>query len=308
MDPARRPSADILFFRSANPARDALRLLPRRERGDWGPGSVSVLMAVYHTEKPWFLTECLQSLAAQTRPADEIVLVEDGPLTPALYAVIERFRTKLPIVTVVAPENRGLAAALNLGLPRCRGRLIARMDSDDVAHSERIEKQVALLRSRPDVDIVGSFACEIDGSGRLGRIWRRPVQHDKIMRTLWANPMIHPSVMVRREMLVALRGYAAELRRSEDHDLWFRAAGARARFHNIPEPLLLYRFSAATHGKQSWRTSLERARVASRGAKNLGMSPAIQLAARLPLIRAMLPPSMRHAVYRAMQLFDPRLR
>lgn len=269
---------------------------------------VSVLMAVYSAERPDYLEQCLNSLYLQTRPADEVFIVKDGPLTPDLHATIERFRTRLPIRIMALPRNVGLAAALNAGFPLCRGDVIARMDSDDIAHPHRFERQILTLLDRPELDIVGCFAYEIDENSRCGRLWRRPIDHSHIMRTLWANPMIHPSVMLRKSVLQSLGGYNEALRRSEDHDLWFRAASNKATFYNLPEPLLYYRFSSASQSKQTFRAALERARVAYRGAKSCGFPPSIQLATWAPLLRSLLPRSMRLGAYRAMQLFDPRTR
>ena len=90
--------------------------------------------------------------------------------------------------------------------------------------------------------------------------------------------------------------------------MWFRAALIKATFYNLPEPLLFYRFSSASQSKHTFRAALERARVASRGARTFGFPPAIQLAACAPLVRSLLPAGMRFGAYRAMSLFDPRAR
>ena len=68
----------------------------------------SVLMSLYIKENPQFLRECFESLVAQTRQADEIVLVFDGVVTPELESVVTEFETKLPLKLVKLPQNRGL--------------------------------------------------------------------------------------------------------------------------------------------------------------------------------------------------------
>ncbi|HEY8576859.1 MAG TPA: glycosyltransferase [Devosia sp.] len=307
MERVLQPTAKI--FQLTRAARTPLpRSFDRTIDHDLRSTKLSVLMAVYGAEKPAFLKVCLQSLAAQTRPADEVVLVEDGVLEPELHSVIDRFRHVLPIVPVVLAENVGLAAALNAGLALCSGDVIARMDSDDVAHPRRFEKQLDLLWAQPELDIVGTFACEIDENSRIGRLWRRPVHHEGIIASLWANPMIHPSIMMRSATLQRLGGYDPALRRSEDHDLWFRAANQQAQFGNIAEPLLFYRFSPRSHARHTLDAALERARVAAGGAKSLGMPAVMQLACWLPVLRSLLPLQMRHTAYRLMQMLDPRLR
>ena len=104
----------------------------------------SVLMSVWAGEKPERLKESLDSLLTQTVPPDEIVLVEDGPLTPALEDVITEALKKAPesLKTVPLPKNLGLGGALKEGLTHCSYELVARMDSDDICYPERMQKQL----------------------------------------------------------------------------------------------------------------------------------------------------------------------
>lgn len=82
----------------------------------------SVLMSVYQKEKPVFLDRALMSIEEQTVIPDQIVLVEDGPLTAELDKVIEehqkRFSNKYELLKLTS--NRGLGSALQKGLERCR--------------------------------------------------------------------------------------------------------------------------------------------------------------------------------------------
>jgi glycosyltransferase involved in cell wall biosynthesis len=90
----------------------------------------SVLMSVYHGENPAHLRDSLQSLFDQTQCPGEIVLVEDGPLTPGLEREIERARQAFPSLrTIRLPQNGGLGAALNSGLAHCVNEIVARMDT-----------------------------------------------------------------------------------------------------------------------------------------------------------------------------------
>src|SRR5690606_40315887 len=102
-------------------------------------------------ERPEFLRIALESLAGQTLKADEVVLVEDGPIPDTLLAVIESFRETLSIVSVKLPSNVGLAAALNAGLAHCSHELVARMDSDEISLPQRFEKQIGRASCREGV-------------------------------------------------------------------------------------------------------------------------------------------------------------
>jgi glycosyltransferase involved in cell wall biosynthesis len=125
--------------------------------------SVSVLISTYYKEKPEWLDASLHSIYTnQTRKPDEIVLVQDGPLTPELQVVISTWKTALgdKLTIVVNEKNMGLAMSLNNGLKVAKGDIIVRMDSDDIAYPERISKQVYFMEQHPDIDVVGSWVSE----------------------------------------------------------------------------------------------------------------------------------------------------
>ena len=120
----------------------------------------SVLMSLYIKENPQYLRECFESLVAQTHPADEIVLVFDGAVTPELEAVVSEFETKLPLNLVKLPKNLGLGKALNEGLKHCSHDWVFRMDTDDICVPERFAKQVAFIEQHPDTIIFGGQIAE----------------------------------------------------------------------------------------------------------------------------------------------------
>ena len=111
----------------------------------------SVLMSVYHKEKPEYLRQAIESIQAQTLPTDDFVLVCDGPLNDALDEVIikkqQEMGTTLNVVRLA--KNGGLGNALNEGIKHCKNELVARMDSDDIAYTNRCEKQIAVFNAHP---------------------------------------------------------------------------------------------------------------------------------------------------------------
>ena len=100
----------------------------------------------------------------QTLKPDEIILVEDGKLTPELYQIIEKWNKKIngKLKRIPLQENGGLAKALNTGIKHCSGEYIARMDSDDICDPARFEKQIYFFQNNPDVDVLGSAIREFN--------------------------------------------------------------------------------------------------------------------------------------------------
>ena len=104
----------------------------------------SVLMSVYKNEKAEYMKLALESIYNnQSLKPNEIILVQDGPLTQELYTLIDDYKKKYKgiLKTINLEKNIGLGNALNIGLEKCTYELIARMDTDDIAFSERFKKQ-----------------------------------------------------------------------------------------------------------------------------------------------------------------------
>jgi glycosyltransferase involved in cell wall biosynthesis len=200
---------------------------------------LSVLMSVYCKESPEFLRQSLESLAAQTIEADEVVIVKDGPVGAELDGTIHSYRGKLPIVTVQLENNAGLGPALNAGLSRCRGDLVARMDSDDICLRDRFEKQLAFLEQNPDVDVVGGAIAEFHTDcTRVESIRRMPSSAELLGRIARSrNPLNHMTVMFRKASVLAAGNYQS-CPGFEDYDLWARMLMRGRRLYNLEDVLV----------------------------------------------------------------------
>jgi len=267
---------------------------------------ISVLMSVCAQDHPDFLRASLRSLADQDRSPDEVLLVEDGPLPATLSSVINEFRLVMPLKTVCLRENSGLGAALSEGLGHCSHGLVARMDADDVSLPSRLGRQAREFDLQPELDVLGSFATEFDENSVPGRLRTMPKSHTEILASMWANPIIHSTVMFRKERILGVGGYDPRLRRRQDYELWFRCAEKGLRFANLPEPLLLYRFNEASHRRQPARLAFEQARIGHRGAARQGMPYWKRLACYIPVFRSLFPLRLQHWLYRRLRQFDPR--
>jgi glycosyltransferase involved in cell wall biosynthesis len=203
---------------------------------------LSVLMSVYHKESPEFLRQSLESVAAQTVQPDEVVMVKDGPVGAELDAVIGTRCGKTPVVTVQLAINVGLGPALNAGLGRCEGDLIARMDSDDICLPDRFEKQLAFLEQHPDADVVGGAIGEFHSDpARILSIRRMPCSAELLGRMARRrNPLNHMTVMFRKSSVLAAGSYQS-CPGFEDYDLWARMLMSGMRLYNLHDVLVQVR-------------------------------------------------------------------
>lgn len=266
----------------------------------------SILLSVHFGACKDFLEECLLSLETQTFPASEIIIVEDGPIPESLNATLTEFEQRLFIYRVKLPTNRGLARALNEGLSVCTYSLVARIDADDVCFPERLEKQVRFFEAHPETDILGSFVVEIDNSGKKRSVRRMPLDHETLMDSLWSCPLLHPTIMFRKNRILEVGGYDTSLWRRQDYDLWFRCAAQGLQFANIPEPLLYYRFEPTSHKKQPPKLALQQGVIGFKGSKQLQLAYWKRLACFIPFFRSLLPNWLQHMLYTVMRQVDPR--
>lgn len=269
----------------------------------------SVLIPVYKKEKLEYFQQAMQSIwDDQTRKPDQIVLVKDGPLTLELNTLVDAWQQKLfEILTIVAlPQHGGLGAALNAGLAHCSHELVARMDTDDISLPQRFEKQLACFTHNPHIDLLGCFVTEIDDNENKMQTRKMPTNHQNIYDNLFACPFIHPTVVFKKKSLLAVGGYDARLVRRQDYDLWFRMAKNGARLANIPESLLLYRFTRSTHSRQSPKQVFSQALIGYNGVRSLKQPYWKALVCFVPFFRSLLPINLQHYVYGVFKCFDPR--
>ena len=140
-------------------------------------------------------------------------------------------------------QNIGQARSLKYGIKVATGEYIARLDQDDIAFPERLEKQVAFLDENPNVAVVGSFFMIIDADGKIIRYKKLPVGFESNLLYILrgSNPVAHPATMYRRNVIQNVGNYREECSPSEDFDLWLRVYKNGYSCDNIPEFLTYYR-------------------------------------------------------------------
>ena len=201
---------------------------------------VSVLLPAFNANET--IAEALDTIFAQTFSDLEIVVVDDGSTDETARTVATRAALDSRIELETIPHS-GLIGALNRGLTRCRGQYIARFDADDRASSNRIEKQVAYLKTHEDIDAVGcQVRCfprdQVAKGFRIYESWINSlITPEDIAREIYIeSPLVHPTVTIRRDILTEIGGYE-EHGWPEDYDLWLRLHTAGSKFAKIPEIL-----------------------------------------------------------------------
>lgn len=236
------------------------------ERGQAAPCAtvprISVVVPCYN--QAHFLAETLESVLAQTYPAWEVIVVDDGS-TDDTAAVVAAFAGR---VKYLRRENGGLSAARNTGLAAATGQLLHFLDSDDSIEPDAYERVAQSVRRNPDADCYHLSWRTIDGGGQpLADFRTQALGADALSMLLRGNRFPPCAGMVRRETALRAGLFKVELRSCEDWDFWIRCAAAGARFEPVADAYALYRRypgSMSTNHPRMWRSGLQVLEDASR--------------------------------------------
>ncbi len=215
---------------------------------------VSVLMSVYNGDNPLFLRKSIESIVNQSYDNIEIILVGDGLTKLELIHEIEKLQQEYIIVLNYFPQdvNKGLAVCMNEALFLAKGDFMARMDADDIMHSQRVEKQLSYLNKHKEIDIVGSWIIEFNIDSGAKKLVSFPLTHDGMLKSFGKrNPVAHPSVLMRKEFFKKAGNYPIDTVTDEDTMLWLNAFLGGCKFANIEEPLTNMRVSDSFYGRRA---------------------------------------------------------
>ena len=229
---------------------------------------LSVVIPNYN--RATLIGETLDNVLAQTRPPDEVIVVDDGS-TDNSVAIIERYGKR---VTLIRQANAGPGAARNRGLAAARGELIQFMDSDDLWSLNKLEAQErALIESGADFAYSPWLQARLEnGQARHADpvIQQRPVPPSRSPLAWYLRGwvIVFQCCLFRRSLLDAAGPYREDLMPSEDSELLFRILKGGARPVHVPEALVLYRLHG---GEQISRGGMARQRRAKDWAKYVGV-------------------------------------
>lgn len=263
----------------------------------------SVLMSVYYKENPKWLRYSIDSMLNQTIFPNEFVIVEDGPLTEELDAVIDEFKNKnkklFKIVKI--KKNGGLGPALKLGIKKCSNEFIARMDSDDFSMPNRIEKQFEIYNKYPDLELVGSNVDEFEkdiNSATCKVIL--PQNQDEIYKFSKRRcPFRHPTLLYKKSAVLRAGNYR-EFYLCEDYDLYVRMLTTGCKCYNIQEPLVFMRIGKDFYKRRGgWKYMKTILKFKNEQLKTGYFSLYDYLRSTIPhIIVCLLPNSLRDWIYR----------
>lgn len=205
--------------------------------------AVSIIMTVYNAEK--YVSDAIKSVINQTFSDFEFLIIDDGSSDTTLSVVRNHPDHR---IKVWAEKHQNYVDLLNMAVQLAKGTYLVKMDDDDIMLSNRIELQYAFMETHKEVDICGSWA---ETFGEECFKMQPPEGHEDILVTmLLQNPLIHPSVIMRRSTIERYlkkkedkRFYDPAYIYAEDYKLWVDLALFGCRFANIPQTLLKYRIS-----------------------------------------------------------------
>lgn len=211
---------------------------------------VSVVIPSFNCAR--FLPDAVQSVFAQTYPALECIVVDDGS-TDRTHDVIKELLVRHPRLQFVAKANGGPSSARNLGLRLCSGSLVALLDADDVWLPDKIERQFAFLERHPEVGLVYSDYLLATEGLRPFAVFAAEMPRgvdplDSFCYRNWFNPLV---TLIRRDVMDAVGEFDEAIAVAEDWDYWIRCAKV-ARIAYLAGPVALYR----QHGGQIHRDHL----------------------------------------------------
>lgn len=207
---------------------------------------VSCILPVYNGER--WLQAAIESVLGQTYPHLELIVINDGS-TDRSGSIAADLAARDSRVVVIDQNNTGIVGALNAGLLAARGSYIARMDADDICLPERFARQVEALEAHPELAIIGTRSITVGAEGEIDSHVEAG-RHESIPLFVKSSnvhnfppsllQVLHPTIMVRADLMKSIGGYGGRYPHVEDYDLYMRLS-AYGPIAELQRELLLYR-------------------------------------------------------------------
>jgi glycosyltransferase involved in cell wall biosynthesis len=212
---------------------------------------VTVLMPAYNAAK--YIDDAITSVLTQSFTDFELLIINDGS-TDKTEEIIRSYHD--PRIVLISQENKGVAAALNLGLIHARAHYIARFDADDICYPNRLKVQYDFITAYPEYSIIGSAVDYMDADGHY-IFTHHPEGHlnEEIQQLKYSIcPFIHSSVFYKKDVVVNNGGYNEHAYTYEDHFLWVNIL-KNEKACNLSHPLIKVRLNPESITiDEKWRT------------------------------------------------------
>lgn len=210
---------------------------------------VSVITPVFGGER--FVARAVESALAQSYRPVEMVIVNDG--SPDRSKEVLAPFLSLPSVRYVEKPNGGVASARNAGLRIATGAYVALLDQDDAWYPHKLERQVAVLKSRTELALVHADVDYVDANGALlphDPYFPARVEGNCFREFFLANPVMACTAVARRSAIDEAGGFDEAIPFSDDYDLWLRIA-RRHEVAYVDEPLAMYRLHGSNESRKT---------------------------------------------------------
>jgi len=225
--------------------------------------AVSVLLPIYRPRLDYLLT-AIKSILCQTFADFELLLIE-APSEVSIVELLPHIQdARLRHLRFPGPAS--LVDQLNFGLSEAQAPLIARMDGDDWSYPERLQRQFDHLQTHPHITVLGTQISIMDAKDHPLGYRRYPTEPDAGSKALKrCNVLAHPSVMYRREPMLAAGGYwYRDYPANEDYELWCRLIRLGHQLANLDETLLRYRIHPGAMKSEKLKNILRGTRLVKR--------------------------------------------
>lgn len=199
---------------------------------------ISVIVPAFNVSA-WII-EAVQSIQRQSISDFEIIIIDDGSSDDTYNKVVLLSEDDPRIHVHKNEKNLGITASLNIALSLASGKFIARMDADDIATPDRLEKQLLFLQDNPDYSLVGAQMLTIDESGNRHGVSPCPVSYEEAKKVIFYSSPVPHIWLCRADVYAKLKGYR-HLAPAEDYDFLLRMETLGLKYGNHPEPLMMIR-------------------------------------------------------------------
>ena len=199
---------------------------------------ISIIMGTYNGSTT--ISNAIESILNQSFQDLELIICDDNSSDNTVDVINEYKKNDNRIVLIRNESNCGLAVSLNKCIHASKADIIGRMDDDDIAHFDRLEKQIKYMETHPEFSIIGTSINYFDENGIWGEL--KYSGERSLIEIYRGISFVHPTVIMNKNALNAVGNYtvSSQTRRGQDYDLWCKLYFAGYRGTNMDTVLLDY--------------------------------------------------------------------